>query len=218
MVLLVRRHIGSRIVKYLPWPKNQTCLFALGGACGSCGKPEAFRRKASPPIVVWIAPMLAELNAASVMWRFGTSRSLPRRLTYQSLSWCKELSRETAMPEPLLRAEYAKVKRLCAADWKSAQAGDAILELAVVSLRFLLDQCHSIDLISRVPGKRYFTFKRDNVFARPANDLFFVRDLTTINTLWSQWLKGTISPANFARLTYTVRTYAVGFMVMVGQA
>ena len=108
------------------------------------------------------------------------------------------------MADSLLRAEYAKVKQLCSADWKSTQAGDAILKLVTVSLRFLVGQCQPIDLISKVPGKRYFTFKRGNVVARPANSQFFLGDRATITKLWKQWLGDRISPDDFAKLSYTV--------------
>jgi len=105
--------------------------------------------------------------------------------------------------ESLLRVEYNKVKRLCNLDWKSAEAGAAILELLTVSLRFLLDQCQPIDLISRVSGKQYFTFEKDNVVARPANTSLFIPDLSRTLTLWESWLDAAISPENFAKLSYT---------------
>lgn len=108
------------------------------------------------------------------------------------------------MADALLRAEYAKVKQLCSADWKSTQAGDAILKLVTISLRFLGGQCQPIDLISKVPGKRYFTFKKGDVVARPANSQFFLGDRAAITKLWKQWLSDRISPDDFAKLSYTV--------------
>lgn len=107
------------------------------------------------------------------------------------------------MADSLLRTEYTKVKQLCSADWKSKQAGDAILELVTVSLRFLVDQCQPIDLISKVPGKHYFTFTKSNIVARPANKQFFLGDPAAITKLWKQWLGNRISPSNFAKLSYT---------------
>ncbi|MBI3654827.1 MAG: hypothetical protein HY232_00200 [Acidobacteria bacterium] len=73
-----------------------------------------------------------------------------------------------------------------------------------MSLRFLVKQCTPIDLISKVPGKQYFSFKRGNVVARPANREYFVPDPDVIIRLWKKWLGETISPVEFARLTYTV--------------
>jgi len=107
------------------------------------------------------------------------------------------------MADSLLRAEYTNVKELCSTDWKSTQAGDAILKLVIVSLRFLVNKCKPIDLISRVQGKHYFTFKKGNVVARPANKRFFVGDCDAITKLWKQWLGNSINPDDFAKLSYT---------------
>lgn len=108
------------------------------------------------------------------------------------------------MSDSLLRAEYLKVKKSCIADWKSAQTGDAIIELARVSLRFLFDQCQPIDLISKVSGKSYLTFRKGDVLARPANKQFFLANSSEIVRLWNQWLSKTIGPDDFAKLSYTV--------------
>lgn len=107
------------------------------------------------------------------------------------------------MADSLLRTEYATVKQMCNADWKSASAGDAILELITVSLHFLSSQCLPVELISRVPGKQYFTFAKGGVVARPANKQFFIVSPSTITKLWKQWLRGRITPDDFARLSYT---------------
>lgn len=108
------------------------------------------------------------------------------------------------MADSILRAEYANAKHLCGADWKSAQAGEAILKLATISLRFLVKQCRPIDLVSKVPGKQYFSFKRGKVVARPANKKYFIPDPDAITRLWKKWLGETITPTEFARLTYTI--------------
>jgi hypothetical protein len=106
--------------------------------------------------------------------------------------------------ESILRTEYEKVKTLCGSDFKSAQTGDAILELATISLRFLVDKCKPVDLVSRVPGKEYFSFKKGRVVARPANRKFFVSNIKEIKRLWKKWLNDSINPAEFAKLTYTI--------------
>jgi hypothetical protein len=107
------------------------------------------------------------------------------------------------MADSLLRAKYTNVKELCSADCKSTQAGDAILKLVIVSLRFLINKCKPIDLISRVQGKRYFTFKKGKVVARPVNKRFFVGNCDNITKLWKRWLDNSISPDDFAKLSYT---------------
>jgi hypothetical protein len=104
----------------------------------------------------------------------------------------------------LLRDKYNSVKELCSIDWKSPQAGDAIFKLAIFSLRFLINKCKPIDLVSKVPGKHYFTFKKGNVVARPANKQFFVNDCDMITKLWKKWLNNNISTGDFAKLSYTV--------------
>lgn len=108
------------------------------------------------------------------------------------------------MTDSILRTEYENTKRLCRADWKSAQAGQAILELATISLRFLGTRCQPVDLVSKVPGKQYFSFKKGNVVARPANKEYFVPDAGAITRLWKKWLRATITPNEFAKLTYTI--------------
>ena len=108
------------------------------------------------------------------------------------------------MADSILRAEYAKVKQLCGADFKSPQAGEAILNLAIISIRFLVEKCKRVDLISKVPGKQYFSFKKAKVVARPANKDFFVPDFKEITRLWRKWLSETISAVEFAKLTYTI--------------
>ena len=107
------------------------------------------------------------------------------------------------MTDLILRKEYENAKHLCGANWKSAQAGEAILKLATISLRFLVTKCQPVDLVSKVPGKQYFSFKRGKVVARPANKEYFVPDPILISRLWKKWLGETITPKEFAKLTYT---------------
>lgn len=77
-------------------------------------------------------------------------------------------------PEALFRVEYVKVKSAVSADCKSDLAGKAILELITVSLAFLKRNCRPIKLISKVPGKEYFTFTDGKIVARPANEQLFI--------------------------------------------
>jgi len=107
------------------------------------------------------------------------------------------------MTDSQLRAKYARVKQLCSADWQSAQAGKAIFDLVSISLTFLIDRCQQIDLVSKVQGKQYFTFKKDSIVARPANKQFFLGDPVAIGRLWRLWLRNRITPDDFAKLSYT---------------
>lgn len=108
------------------------------------------------------------------------------------------------MPDSILRTEYEKVKEYCSADRKGERTGEAIFELVSTSLTFLLGQCAPIDLVSRVPGKRYFTYKKNNVVARPANKELFIPSLAEVGKLWLKWMGQTISTVEFSKLTYTV--------------
>jgi len=80
------------------------------------------------------------------------------------------------MTDSILRTEYNEAKHQCRADSKGFAAGCAILRLAMTSLKFLVEECLAIDLVSRVQGKQYFSFKKANVVARPANSEFFLAD------------------------------------------
>jgi len=108
------------------------------------------------------------------------------------------------MPDSLIRNHYANAKQACSANWKGSLAGDAIFNLVNTSLRFLTSQCELVDLVSRVPGKRYVTYKKDNIVARPANARLFVRSPSTIAKLWKQWLANRIAPTDFEKLSYTL--------------
>lgn len=107
------------------------------------------------------------------------------------------------MANSLIRAEYLRAQLACRADCKSVGAGNAILELVIVSLRFLVGQCESLDLVSRVPGKEYFTYRSGNIVARPVNRQLFLIDEQAIMRLWEQWFNDNISAEDFARLSYT---------------
>lgn len=102
-----------------------------------------------------------------------------------------------------LQKGYGNVKRSCNSDWKSGQAGDAIHELAANSLRFLVEQCELIDLVSRVPGKQYVSFRRGTVIARPANQQHFITNLLEFEQLQRDWLDATILAQDWERLSYT---------------
>jgi len=108
------------------------------------------------------------------------------------------------MTDTILRTEYEKVKRKCNDNYKSLSAGKTILNLSTTSLKFLVKNCEQIDLISQVPDKQYFSFKAANVVTRPANKEFFLTDSKEVVRLWEKWINETISPSEFAKLTYTI--------------
>lgn len=106
-------------------------------------------------------------------------------------------------PESLFRIEYIKVKEAVSTDCKSDLAGKAILELVTVSLAFLKKHCRPVKLVSKVPGKEYFTFTNGTVIARPANKRLFIPKAAAIKSLWKDWLNNRITQDDFASLSYT---------------
>lgn len=103
-----------------------------------------------------------------------------------------------------LRNAYAEMKNALKNEWDFKFAGDAILNLSVLSLRFLESQSEFIDLVSRVPGKDYVSYGRNNIVARPANKRFFLRSVERITELWEDWVSGKIDYDDLAMMSYTV--------------
>lgn len=103
-----------------------------------------------------------------------------------------------------LRREYMKVKTLSGYDARKHEVGEAILEFTITAHNFLLTECEQIDLISRVPGKDYYTFAARNVVGRAVNRHLFLNDAHRVIELWQGWLNNQITPTDFAQLSYTI--------------
>lgn len=103
-----------------------------------------------------------------------------------------------------LRREYLKVKNLSGYDAQKPEVGEAILEFTITAHNFLLTECEQIDLISKVPGKDYYTFAARSVIGRAVNRHLFLSDVHRIIELWQGWLDNQITPNDFALLSYTV--------------
>lgn len=99
---------------------------------------------------------------------------------------------------------YQATKTACQHDWRSQAAGNAVRDLALISMRFLTSQCKRIDLISKVPGKEYMAFTYKSIVSRPANRDFFVEDGDYVRREWQNWLDGRIGSEALARMSYTV--------------
>ncbi len=109
------------------------------------------------------------------------------------------------MPEQdELRSAYTEVKDACRLKWSSRESGDAILKLAVLSLRFLQSEGDFIDLVSRVPGKQYASYRRGNVVARPANRRLFSRDEKKVSTFWDAFEDGETEGRDLETASYTI--------------
>jgi len=99
---------------------------------------------------------------------------------------------------------YQATKTACQGNWRSPEAGNAVRDLALRSMRFLTTQCRRVDLISRVPGKEYMAFTYKDIVSRPANRAFFEDNSEYVRTEWQNWLDGAIGAEPLARMSYTV--------------
>jgi hypothetical protein len=70
-----------------------------------------------------------------------------------------------------LKTQYVGLKRLAARDLGSDTVSDSVVEMTVHA-REMLDQVERFDLISRVPGKDYFGYRR-YAESRPVNRVLF---------------------------------------------
>jgi hypothetical protein len=96
------------------------------------------------------------------------------------------------------------VKGSCSQNCSSQTAGNAILSLANLSLRFLNSQCSIADLVSRVPGKSYISYTINNVVTRPVNCGLCIKEEDIITQFWRSWINGNINENDFACMSYTV--------------
>lgn len=103
-----------------------------------------------------------------------------------------------------LRDAYTRVKKACGNDWRSDAASQDILDFVALSLRFLATECEQVDLNSLVPNKKYISFFRNNIVARPANRDFFMVDLQSVMHDWRSWSLGNSDSDEFECMFYTV--------------
>jgi len=77
---------------------------------------------------------------------------------------------------------YELVKKQGLHTAQSTEVSDFIIELTQACLDFLSSRCLSVPLVSKVPGKQYFSFKltgKSNKISRPVNRQLFNLDLRT---------------------------------------
>ena len=103
-----------------------------------------------------------------------------------------------------LKGAYRNVRQACRRDWLGEGAGVAIGEMAALALRFLAAEAERVDLSSSVAGKRYVSYSRDGVVARPANRELFETDWRAVVECWRKWLRGREDAMDFGHLAYTV--------------
>jgi len=102
---------------------------------------------------------------------------------------------------------YEDLKKQAKLDISSAATGEHIHALALNALRFLREDCTQVPLISKVPGKQYFSFSlpsASKAVCRPANAAFFDLDVDRVSAHWQAWWEGKLDPADLARMSYTI--------------
>lgn len=114
------------------------------------------------------------------------------------------------MPTQLekLRTAYESAKARAKVDLISDATSAAILDLAVLSVRFLSNGCSAVQLKSLVPGKQYISFAaRDNeaVISRPANTSLITMDEKIITEGFQNWRSDAAPDRNhLERMAYTL--------------
>ncbi len=109
--------------------------------------------------------------------------------------------------EAELKRAYESVKTEVDGDIVSDRAGRAIHDFAILSLRFLQDECVSVPLKSLVPSKEFHSYGRSSGelrMTRPANNALFLEDAATVSRLWQAWWDGAIDRPDLARMSYTI--------------
>jgi len=99
---------------------------------------------------------------------------------------------------------YTAVKKTCKRGWSTQKAGDAILNLAILSLRFLNTESNFIKLKSKVKGKQYVSYRRNRIVARPANSRLFIRDAEKVVSLWRAWEAKKEDHEGLSEMSYTI--------------
>src|SRR3990167_470156 len=110
-------------------------------------------------------------------------------------------------PAGPLREPYLALTRLAKNDLGTAATSRQLLDLVLVSLRFIASKCITVDLISCVPGKDYFSFalkSNPKMLSRPINKKFFLPSERTIAQQWRQLEAGAIDGNTLSKLLYTM--------------
>ena len=109
---------------------------------------------------------------------------------------------KTTKPKQEWQERYDVLKK-AGSDYRSAELGHAILELAQWSLHFLNQDCSRISLTSKISGKNYHSYTfRDSESARPANSAFFNNNEKRISKQWKN--AGQLTKPELQNMLYTV--------------
>jgi hypothetical protein len=105
--------------------------------------------------------------------------------------------------QEVLHEAYENIKSLCAKSYSAKETRDAIRNLCQLALEFMAAKAEFIELISKVPGKEYASYRYSGSVARPANKALFISDPPLFGKYWDDWGKGTLSDKDRLCLLYT---------------
>lgn len=108
-----------------------------------------------------------------------------------------------------LQIAYKELAIAAKTDLQGAVTSSKLLELVKISLDFLANDCTSVDLISRVPGKKYSSYTTKtapSALSRPTNVDLFVSDSAWVEKQWNVWPTRALPPQDASRLVYTMAT------------
>ena len=103
----------------------------------------------------------------------------------------------------LLKKAYELVKANAAKSHLSNETRIAIKRLCELSLDILINRSSKVDLVSKVPGKKYFSYQADKSVARPANASLFIDNLPLFKKAWEEWESGVSDNNKLLKLLYT---------------
>ena len=106
-----------------------------------------------------------------------------------------------------LSAPYIRLKTVASTDLSSSSTGDALISLVSISLQFLADSCSTVSLVSRVPGKQYYSYALKtslSAISRPVNKALFEPSELIVRRYWTNPNK--LTSNQLARLAYTMGT------------
>lgn len=109
-----------------------------------------------------------------------------------------------------LREPYFQLKQSARQNLKSTEVSAGILNLFLISSKFLRTQCIEVELISLVQGKEYVSFatrKRPQMLSRPINKRLFTLDESEVPTQWRTWVKDKEKPPSHSVLYTLATTY-----------
>jgi hypothetical protein len=125
---------------------------------------------------------------------------------------CSALPKGTQLPSPL--ELYKTFCRDFAKDRCAEEASARIVGICEASLAYLAE-CKRQNLMSKVPGKEYFSFLKHNKPTRPVNAALFGSDCSEVIQFMEALRAGTTAQMEAARITRACYTVAISFSCAV---